>query len=103
MRQAPRGFSELKACDSCSTGARLPMKWLHCYFEGRLSLGPPVSLPQSLRDSMLFTRGGAALPLIADPIRPGYFQLSSGPAAASKFARFTTGECRQQIHALWGS
>lgn len=66
------------AFDLDFTWARLDAKCLSCYFEGRSSLVLFMSLCQRLRDSMLFTHNSAALPLIADPIRHGYFQLSSG-------------------------
>lgn len=66
------------ALDSDLTWARLDAQRLSCYFGGRLSLALLASPRQCLRDSLLFTHNRAALPLLADPIRHGYFQLSSG-------------------------
>lgn len=67
------------ALDSDLTWARLDAQRLSCYFGGQVEPGAARVTPrQCLRDSLLFTHNRAALPLLADPIRHGYFQLSSG-------------------------
>lgn len=92
-----------KSLDSYSTWGRLDGKCLHCYLGDTLSPELFVSLSQSLRDSILFTHNSATLPLIADLIRHGYFQLSPGTdSCCVQICLFHYWEEQEAVTLLWG-